>query len=159
MQAYECFCLFFFVYLIVPAVMSTLKHIYEPHHKKTFELSLIKFETYRIYAKIPTINAFVISNIFIYVHNLCMRAAKVLASLRIQTRHSLRFSTMRLVQVSCNGHNNAEKAHIQRKCYSQSNICYTKVLFILGQKRNAAYNTYIVNGSLSPISRKRCVTV
>ena len=28
---------------------------------------------------------------------------------------------------------------------------------ILGQKRNAAYKTYIVCGGLSPISRKRCV--
>ena len=32
-------------------------------------------------------------------------------------------------------------------------------LYILGQKRNAAYNIYIVYGGLSPISRKRCVTV
>ena len=32
-------------------------------------------------------------------------------------------------------------------------------IFSSGQKRNAAYNTNIVLGGLSPISRKRCVTV
>ena len=29
---------------------------------------------------------------------------------------------------------------------------------VLGQKRNAAYKTYIVYGGISPISRKRFVT-
>ena len=36
-------------------------------------------------------------------------------------------------------------------------ICFNTC--ILGQKRNAAYNTYIVYGGLSPISREGCVTV
>ena len=35
----------------------------------------------------------------------------------------------------------------------------TESKYILGQKRNAAYKTYIVYGGLSPISRKRFVTV
>ena len=36
---------------------------------------------------------------------------------------------------------------------------YTQSIpYILGQKRNAAYKTYIVYGGLSSISRKRCIT-
>ena len=35
----------------------------------------------------------------------------------------------------------------------------TTLNYILGQKRNAAYKTYIVYGDLSPIYRKRFVTV
>ena len=36
--------------------------------------------------------------------------------------------------------------------------CLKEVGYILGQKRNATYKTYIVYGGLSPISRKRFVT-
>ena len=36
---------------------------------------------------------------------------------------------------------------------------YVLTTYILGQKRNAAYKTYIVYGGLSTISRKRFVTV
>ena len=38
-------------------------------------------------------------------------------------------------------------------------LTFISMINILGQKRNAAYKTYIVYGGLSPISRKRFVSL
>ena len=43
--------------------------------------------------------------------------------------------------------------------YNHHSFKKAKAINILGQKRNAAYKTYIVYGGLSPISSKRFVTV
>ena len=46
-----------------------------------------------------------------------------------------------------------------KKWENELKLLEAKITDILGQKRNAAYKTYLVYGVLSAISSKRCVTV